>query len=260
MIDRTKFHWLNNATGAVSLTYDDAFPCHFETAAPTLEAAGLRGTFNVIVGRTIFRDHVDAWKQVAVHGHELGNHTVFHPCRSEPPIPRPLRDPGYNLCDYTEYRFREEIELANWVLTQTDGRRERTYANTCHHNALGRGNAQKSLEPMLRDYFVAARGERTDRAVEIARVNYQNLGTCGADKRTFAELRDEIENTVAAGSWIIYTIHGVGEGTFRGFIDLEEHRRLIEWLGANRTRIWTAPMIEVANYLRKFEEIKNLPG
>ena len=47
---------------------------------------------------------------------------------------------------------------------------------------------------------------------------------------------------------------------FRGFIDLEEHRRLIEWLGANRTRVWTAPMIEVAKYLRKFEEIKNLPG
>jgi sialate O-acetylesterase len=139
------------------------------------------------------------------------------------------------------------------MLTQIDGKRERTYANTCHHNSLGSGDAEKSLEPILRDYFVAARGERTDRAVDITRLNDQNLGTTGADQRTFAELRDEIEATTAAGNWIIYTIHGVGAGTHKGYIDLAEHRRLVKWLGANRTRIWTAPMIEVAKYLLQFE-------
>jgi len=253
MIARTQFRWPKGTTGAVSLTYDDGLPCHFEYVASDLEAAGLRGTFNVIVGRPTFRDHWAAWKALAARGHELGNHTVFHPCRSDPDKPRPLLDPGYNLSDYSEKRFRDELELASWMLTQIDRKRERTYANTCHHNSLGRGDAEKSLEPILRDYFVAARGERTDRAVDITRLNDQNLGTTGADQRTFAELRDEIEATTAAGNWIIYTIHGVGAGTHKGYIDLAEHRRLVKWLGANRTRIWTAPMIEVAKYLLQFE-------
>jgi peptidoglycan-N-acetylglucosamine deacetylase len=253
MIDRSHFIWPNGAAGAVSLTYDDALTCHFEAVGPQLESAGLHGTFNLIVGRVGFFGNVAEWKNLAAHGHELGNHTVFHPCRSEPPNPRPLHDPGYNLCAYTEKRFRDELELANWALSTTDGRTERTYANTCHHNYLGSGSSQQSIEPILHDYFVAARGERTDRAIDIAQVNYQNMGTAGADKRTFVDLRDEIDATIAAGNWIVYTIHGVGEGTHKGYVDSEEHRLLAEWLGANRKRIWTAPMIEIAKYLSQFE-------
>jgi peptidoglycan-N-acetylglucosamine deacetylase len=249
MSNSSPIQWPAGIVGAVSLTYDDALPCHFETAGPALEAAGLRGTFNLILGRPGFRDHWAAWKELAARGHELGNHTVNHPCRSEPPTPRPLHDPGYNLAHYSEKRFRDELELANWMLTQTDGRTERTYANTCHHNSLGSGAEEKSIEPILADYFIAARGERTDRAVDVSHINPQNLGTSGADRRPFAELRDEIQATAAAGQWMIYTIHGVGEGTHKGYIDLEEHRRLVGWLGENRTRIWTAPMIEVAKYL-----------
>ena len=253
MIDRSLFHWPDGAAGAVSLTYDDALACHFETVGPQLESVGLHGTFNLIIGRAGFYGNVAAWKTLAAHGHELGNHTVFHPCRSEPPNPRPLHDPGYNLCDYSEKRFRDELELANWALNSTDGKTERTYANTCHHNYLGAGPSQQCIEPILRDYFIAARGERTDRAVDIARINYQNLGTAGADKRTFAELRDEIDATMTAGNWIVYTIHGVGEGTHKGYVDSEEHRRLVAWLGENRKRIWTAPMIEIAKYLSQSE-------
>ncbi len=256
-LDQDQTHWPAGIAGAVSLTYDDALPCHFEMVAPALEAAGLRGTFNVIVGRPGFREHWAAWRELAAHGHELGNHTVNHPCRSEPGNPRPLQDPGYNLAHYTEHRFRDELELANWILASTDGRTMRTYANTCHHNSLGSGDAEKCIEPILAEYFIAARGERTDRPVQIARVNYQNLGTTAADRRTFAELREEIEATVAAGDWMIYTVHGVGEGTHKGFLDLEEHRRLVAWLGQNRARIWTAPMIEVAKYLRGNDDVRN---
>jgi hypothetical protein len=72
-----------------------------------------------------------------------------------------LQDPGYNLANYSEKRFRDELELANWMLMQADGRTERTYANTCHHNSLDSCDEQESLEPILADYFIAGRGERT---------------------------------------------------------------------------------------------------
>ena len=64
----------------------------------------------------------------------------------------------------------------------------------------------------------------------------------------------EIEATVAAGQWIIYTLHGVGAGTHTYFLDADVHGRLTEWLGAQRARIWTAPMIEVAQHLLQFDK------
>ena len=106
------------------------------------------------------------------------------------------------------------------MLMQADGRTERTYANTCHHNSLDSCDEQESLEPILADYFIADRGERTDRPVQIAHVNYQNLGTTAADRRMFAEIRHEIEAMAVAGNWMIYTIHGVGERTHKEFINL----------------------------------------
>ena len=47
MIDKTAFTWPQNCRGAISLTYDDALPCHWLLVAPALEAQGLRGTFYV---------------------------------------------------------------------------------------------------------------------------------------------------------------------------------------------------------------------
>lgn len=240
--------WPEGRLGAVSLTYDDALPCHFESVAPQLEEAGLRGTFNLITGRAGFFEYVAHWRQMAAQGHELGNHTVFHPCRSDPTSPRPLHDAGYNLAAYSERRFRDELTVANWMLAQVDGRSQRTYANTCHHTTLGFGEAEQPIEPILAEYFVAARGRLTDQPVNLAQADPMNLGTARADMRTFVALQAEIESVVQAGGWIIYTIHGVGEGSHKWHMLTEEHQQLVTWLGQQRARIWTAPMLEVASH------------
>ena len=39
------FRWPEGRRCAVSLTYDDALPVHYEHVGPRLEAHGLRGTF-----------------------------------------------------------------------------------------------------------------------------------------------------------------------------------------------------------------------
>ena len=63
----------------VSLTFDDGRDEHLDVAMPLLEEHGLRGTFYVNVGSEAFtRRHRD-WPAAAARGHELGNHTVFHP-------------------------------------------------------------------------------------------------------------------------------------------------------------------------------------
>ena len=245
----------NGARCAVSLTYDDGITSHFEDVGPTLERFGLRGTFNITIARPSVMHHAQAWREMASRGHELGNHTLFHPCRSEPSAPMNWLDPAYNLVDYNERRLREELETASFVLKQIDGHSQRTYANTCWHNTFGSGDHQQPMEPILADYFLAARGTRSQSQVDLANIGYMNLGSIHADQLTFPTLRAQVEALAESGGWIIYTMHGVGLGTHGLFIDRDEHYRFAEWLGQNQDLVWTAPMIDVVRFMKDTSEI-----
>jgi peptidoglycan/xylan/chitin deacetylase (PgdA/CDA1 family) len=239
----------NGAHCAVSLTYDDGIASHFEDVGPTLEANGLRGTFNITIARDSVLNCLPEWRAMATRGHELGNHSLFHPCRSTPEDPKPWVGP-YNLVDYTERRLREELDVANGFLTLIDGKTERTYSNTCWHDTFGSGAEARSMQPILAGTFLAARGRLTHTPVNLAHIDFWGLGSAAGDRRTFADLSAEVEALTKRGGWIIYTFHGVGEGTHNHFIHHPEHRQFIEWLGQSQAQIWTAPMIEVVRTLK----------
>jgi peptidoglycan/xylan/chitin deacetylase (PgdA/CDA1 family) len=68
---------------AVSLTFDDASKDHLTQAMPLLEKYGFKGTFYVIVKRVPASENDSklTWnelKQMAEHGHEIGNHSMTH--------------------------------------------------------------------------------------------------------------------------------------------------------------------------------------
>ena len=66
----------------VCLTYDDALPVHRQVVAPLLAERGLRGTFYIPAARDDLHEHLADWRRVAEMGHELGNHSCFHTCRT----------------------------------------------------------------------------------------------------------------------------------------------------------------------------------
>lgn len=228
----------------VSLCYDDALPCHHESVAPLLEQHGLRATFYTHLQSRFLRD-VDRWRGLAATGHELGNHTVFHPCQDQRWLDR-----TYNLRNYTPRRWRDEVELANAVLHTVDGCTRRTFGNTCHDNRVGEGESAALIEDLAPDYFIAARGEHTRRPVDFSALHWFNLGNRVIDGAPFAELETELASLEQAGGWILYTMHGVGPRDHELHIAIEEHRRLIEWLAAHADTVWVAPVRVVAETLR----------
>lgn len=228
----------------VSLCYDDALPCHYENVAPLLERHGLRGTFYPHLQSRFLTD-VARWRDVAAAGHELGNHTVFHPCYDEKWLDR-----TYHLRHYTPQRWRDEVKLANAVLATVDGCSLRTFGNTCHDNRLGEGDHSVLIETLAPEFFVAARGEHTRKPVDFTALNWFNLGNRGIDGCGFSDLREEVES-LASGGWVIYTMHGVGARDHLLHIDESSHQRLVEWLGERRDSIWTAPVRTVATTLRQ---------
>lgn len=242
-----QFHWPGGARAAVSLSYDDALPIHREKVAPALTRLGLQATFYCPIDEELV-ENAAAWRAIAASGHELGNHSLFHPCRRTSPRESWL-EPEYDLCHYTERRWLDEMRLANQALFLIDGKRERTFGNTCCDNTLGPVGSERSLEPLAAQLFIAARGEGTDAPVDPRTANRWNLGQADGDGRSFAELRDEIESAVDSGHWLIYMIHGLSAESHNLFIEPDDHAQLLAYLAGHREEIWTAPVIDVARLL-----------
>ncbi len=239
--------WPAGAACAVSLTYDDGRAIHHQLVAPLLEAHGLHATFYLSIQQV--RDP-DEWRKVAARGHELGNHSLFHPCRREPAEKFGWLAEDYDLANYSPQRFHDELELANRFIDLLDGGRPRTYGNNCTNLTIGRGDREQPMDPILEQLFVAARGTVTRKPVDPMRPVFTRLGHYSGDGKTFEQLRAEIEQARERGGWIIYMFHGVGQGTHSLFIDDQEHRKLIEWLDRERASIWTAPVVEIARHLK----------
>lgn len=244
------FPWPEGRRCAVSLTYDDAVACHYEAVAPLLAEKGLPGTFYLTANASV-TDTPERWAQVAAMGHELGNHSLFHPCRREPLEKSAWIQPHYDLCEYTAQRWFDELRIANGLLHLIDGRSERTYAHTCGNLTIGRGPHEISMDKIVMQLCVAGRGKGAPDGVDPRQPNYAALGCFGGDRKTGAELIQRVESIRETGRWLIFICHGVGAGTHNHYIDTAEHRVLVDWLAARREQIWVAPVVQIAKYLQQ---------
>jgi len=239
------FAWPDQIRGAVSLTYDDGLPGHYTLVGPLLRQHGLRATFYPMI-QSDLRLHPENWRGLAAAGHELGNHTIFHPCRQTSPDPYPWLDERYDLCNYTPAQMRAELEVANLVLGLLDGRADRSYGSTCCDMTIGHGATEQALEPLLADLFVAARGRLTNKAAQPGGdFDLFNVECISADGRSLEDLIQVVERTRECGGWAILMIHGIGPGTHDLYLDADVHERFIAWL-ARQGEIWTAPVRTIA--------------
>ncbi len=233
------FPWPGGARAAVALTYDDSVDVHLDHAIPDLEAVGLRGTFYVS-GDSSLRKRMEEWRAAARRGHELGNHTLFHPCLRQEASGRVRTwvTPERRLENYTVHRMVAEIGMMNTLLYAVDGQDSRTLAYTCGDEVAGGISFVDKIRPMFpaaRAYQHAFKALADPRTVDTHRVPSWALA-----KESGEEMIAWVEEALRSGSLAVFTFHGVGGG--HGIsIGREDHRKLLAWLAANRSRVWTAP-------------------
>ncbi|MDB5192875.1 MAG: polysaccharide deacetylase [Segetibacter sp.] len=108
VVEHNAFPW-QNKQAAVVLTYDDALNVHHTHAIPALDSVGLKGTFYISDYFGGLREQLPKWRSAAAKGHELANHTVYHPCTGGLPG-RAFVKPDYDLNNYTIRRITDEIK------------------------------------------------------------------------------------------------------------------------------------------------------
>ena len=239
---QTPNRW-NGKRCAVVLSYDDGLNVHLTNAIPTLDSLELKGTFYVSDYFGGLSAQITGWRKAAANGHELGNHTTYHPCLGNLPG-RSFVNENYDLSKYSIRRITDEIRTMNTILKAIDGKSRRTFAYPCGDMKIG---DSFYLEGMKKE-FVAARGVR-GAIPSLEQVDLYNINCYGVNGQTGDELISLVKQAMDKGGLLVFLFHGVG-GEHSLNVSLDAHSKLLHYLSENRKDIWIAPMIDVSEYIR----------
>lgn len=234
----------NGKQAAVALTYDDAIDIDLDNVAPALDSLGLKGTFYIIGSSPAVSKRINEWRVIAANGHELGNHTSFHPCDGSLPG-RSFVRPDNDLSKYTLSRMTNETRFTNTLLNSIDGKTERTFAFPCGDKKIGN---DYYYEPVKQD-FVAARGVRGG-LQKIDSVDLSDINCYSINGQNAEYMINLVKKAKETNTLVVFLFHGVGGGhnlnVARG-----EHTKLLQYLKSEEKDLWIAPMVDIAKFVRQ---------
>jgi peptidoglycan/xylan/chitin deacetylase (PgdA/CDA1 family) len=237
------FHWpREHQMAAIVLTYDDALKSQLEFVVPQLEAAKMRGTF--FLDGDITPDDMLRWREVGARGHELGNHSLFHPC---PRAMLPDRR-NYFTEDYDVRRMIEEIGVMNDVLFGIDGQRTRTYSVPCSQTIVGGEDYTDALRRSGHVRAIRTGGDQWNSVVtDFHRFDPFRTPSYGPVNEPGAQdLIAYAERVRSAGGLGVFQFHGVGGDYLK--VSAQAHQALVEYLRAH-PEIWVGTFQEVMDYV-----------
>lgn len=204
----TGFVWPRGARAALSLTFDDARPSQITNGLALLEKAGVRATF--FVSPQNLSRQLAGWKSALAQGHEIGNHTLSHPCTGNYGFSR-----NNALEDYTLERMAGELERANDFIEEQLGVRPVSFAYPCGQKFVGRGREVQSYVPLVAERFLAGRGYLDEAANDPTFCDPAQLLATGGDDQSFEELKVLVDQAIAGGRWLVLVGHEIGNGGFQ---------------------------------------------
>lgn len=230
---------------AVVITYDDAYDQHLDNAIPVLDSLGLKATFYITAFSTSIQTRMNEWKKLAEHGHELGNHTLFHPCIGGKG--REWVSKEYDMSTYTVKRMIDETRMTNVFLKALDGKTKRTFAFTCGDMKIG----DSSFINAMKDDFVAARAVR-NQMHKINEIDLYNVDCFVVNGETGEQMIEWAKKAMETNSLLVVLFHGVNGGNSLN-VSLAAHSQFLHFLKDNKKDIMIAPMITVAEYIKTWQ-------
>ncbi|MFU2511624.1 polysaccharide deacetylase family protein [Pseudoalteromonas sp. ASV78] len=222
--------WPDNKI-AISLSYDDALASQLDNAVPALNKYNFKASFYIVPNSANVQSRMGEWQALASEGHELGNHSLFHPC-SASKASREWVSEEQNLDNYTAERAIREVLTANVFLQALDGKTQRTFTPPCFDTQA----AQSDFIAPLRAHFIAIKGLDDDngRSVLWAPSNV-----------TGQQLIDYVKTVPEEVQLINILFHGVGGDHLS--VSVAAHAQLLDYLAANKERYYVDSYINIMN-------------
>lgn len=207
---------------AVVLTYDDGLNVHLTNAIPALDSLGLKGTFYISNYFNGLQPQIPKWRKAAASGHELANHTIWHPCEGGR-AGREFVTADYDLRNYTVRRMTDEIRAMNNLLHAIDGKTKRTYAYPCGDTKI---HDTAYIEGLKND-FIAARGVKPE-MLAIDKIDLYDVPCYGINGQSGDQLVELVKQALASHTLLVFLFHGVG-GEHALNVSLQAHSQLLHF-------------------------------
>jgi len=243
------FVWPEGKRAAVSLTFDDARLSQVDVGIPLLDRYRVKATF--YVSPEPFQSRLPAWKQALANGHEIGNHSLRHPCTGNFAFAREKA-----LEDYTLGQITQELEVANAVIESALGVRPTTFAYPCGQKFVGRGRNLQSYVPLVAAMFSAGRGWMDEAANDPAFCDPAQLLGMELDGLDFEQAKKLIDAAAKNGTWLVLAGHEIGESG-RQTTRIDTLAAICEYARDPNNGIWIDTVENVTRHVRQTRQMRS---
>ena len=237
----TTFRWPDGKRAAISITFDDARTSQVDSGTALLDKYGIKATF-FVVPPTV-EDRLDGWKKVVANGHEIGNHTINHPCTGNFSWSAKNALENYSLDD-----MRDELIECNKRIKELLGVEPKVFAYPCGQKFVGRDTSTRSYVPLVAKMFMVGRGWRDEAMNNPGFCDLAQVSGIEMDGKNFDEILPLIEEVRTTGQWLILAGHEMGDSGVQT-TRLKMLKQLIEYVQDPANGIWIAPVGTIAKYI-----------
>lgn len=245
-MSETGFRWPDGYAAAVSFTFDDARISQIDYGMELFAKHDVSCSFYVSLSGVEGR--LSGWRDAVSGGHEIGNHSLSHPCTANYDFSRAK---GACTEDYTVSRMATELEDADRRIEDLLGVRPVTFAYPCGETHVGRGERAASYVPVVARRYLAGRGYYHDHPNDPRYCDLAHLLSYRFDIQPWEQHTVVMEGARHSGEWVIFSGHETGgpEDDFLN-ITLADLERVLSYLDPRRDELWVAPVAEVAAWVR----------
>ena len=235
------FTWPHGRRAAVSLSFDDARLSQIDTGLALFQQLGAKATF--YVSPVAMAKRLDGWKKMVAAGHEIGNHSMTHPCTANYKFSTPLEG-------LSAKQMEAELDDATAAIEKQLGVKAVSFAYPCGQKFIGRGEQALSYIPLVARRFTSGRGylDESANAPEVCDLA-QLMGT-GFDGLTFSQMKAHLDRALKDSRWVVFAGHEIGQAAHQT-TDVTALKELVAYLKNPENGFWLDTVGNVAAHLRR---------
>ena len=202
---RPDFQWPEGKKMGLSLTFDDARLSQPDKGIPLLDKYDVKATFYMSPDN--MEQRLVAWKKAITDGHDIGNHSLLHPCSGNFAWSR-----DHALEDYTLGDMERELDSASILIKEILGIEPVSFAYPCGQTFVGRGKMARSYIPVVAEKFETGRGWLGESPNDPTFCDMSQLMGMELDGKSIDQIITLIEEAKSKGQWLILAGHEMNEG------------------------------------------------
>jgi beta-glucosidase len=240
--NKPDFQWPEGKKMGLSLTFDDARLSQVDKGIPLLDKYDVKATFYLSPDNITQR--LEAWEKAVTNGHDIGNHSLLHPCTGNF-----VWSKDKALEDYTLQDMNMELDSASKLIKKMLGIQPVSFAFPCGQTFVGRGNITRSYVPVISAKFETGRGWLNEGPNDPAFCDMSQLTGMELDGKSFEQIKTLIEEAKSKGQWLVFAGHEMNEGGFQTS-QLSTIESICKYASDPANGIWIDNVHNIAAYVK----------